>query len=127
LLHKTDAFELVAMHWAPGSVSPIHDHGASRCWVVMLEGALDVDNYDRLDDGSEPKALIRMSSHVRVARGELDHRLNWRELHRVRNASDASAFSVQVYAAPQFDFTIVDGDSFECRRVLAKYDAVYDL
>lgn len=127
LLRKSARFELVAMRWAPGSVSPIHDHGLSRCWVVMLEGTLDIDNYERLDDGASFTANLRHTSQTRLAIGDLDHRLDWRELHRVRNAAVIDALSLQIYAAPQVDFTIVDEATMECRRSLPKYDVCFEL
>ena len=127
LLRKTPEFELVAMQWAPGSVSPIHDHGNSRCWVAILKGALDVENYDRLDDGLSPIANLQHTFDVRLVPGQLDHRLNWRELHRVRNGMSESTFSLQLYAAPQVDYTVVDHETMQCRRELPAYDCVFDL
>ena len=127
LLSKTTEFELVAMQWAPGSVSPIHDHGNSRCWVAILEGALDVENYDRLDDGFSPIADLRHTFDVHLIPGQLDHRLNWRELHRVRNSMPESTFSLQLYAAPQVDYTVVDHESMQCGRALPVYDSIFDL
>jgi cysteine dioxygenase len=126
-LMRTPQFELVAMQWAAGSVSPIHDHGDSRCWVVILEGALDVDNYERLDDCTGTRARIRPISSVTVKQGELDHRLNRRELHRVRNTGSASAFSLQVYSEPLTYYTTVDERTGECGRLDAKYEATFDL
>ncbi len=127
LLRRTDDFELVAMLWAAGSASPIHDHGDSRCWVVVLEGDLEVENYDRLDDGTTEMARLEKSMRNTIASGVLDHRANWRELHRVCNLSDASVYSLQLYAAPQTDFTIVDERTSICSRALPKYDSTFTL
>jgi len=127
LLRKTPQFELVAMRWAPGAVSPIHDHGRSRCWVVILEGTLDVQNYNRLDDGFNPIAKLQHTFDVRLNAGELDHRLDWRELHRVHNHSPQSTFSLQLYAAPQGDYTVVDAETMHCTRALPAYDSIFDL
>ena len=120
LLARTDEYELVSIHWAPGCVSAIHDHGASRCWVVLLEGTLEIDNFDRLDDGAEI-ARIHHASSATMRQGQLDHRLNWRELHRVRNTARASAYSLQLYAAPLTQYTIVNERTHACTRV-ASYD-----
>ena len=127
LLRKTNAFELVAMQWSAGAVSPIHDHGESRCWVVMLDGALDVENYDRVDDGLSSTATLVRTADMRLTPGVLDHRLNWRELHRVRNASPQSVYSVQLYAAPQIDYAVVDEATMLCRRAFPTYDSTFDL
>ncbi|MDE2481509.1 MAG: cysteine dioxygenase family protein [bacterium] len=126
LLEKRDDYELVAMLWAPASRSPIHDHGDSRCWVVVLEGAIDVDNYERLDD-DERTPNLRPTSNERVARGSIDHRLNDRELHRVQNRTDAPAFSLQLYASPLGEYTIADDLTGLWRRMPSHYDAIFDL
>lgn len=126
LLYKTSGFELVAMLWAPQSVSPIHDHGESRCWVVVMEGMLDVDNYDRRDEHAMTADIVRASS-VTVKRGELDHRLSWRELHRVRNTGTANAYSLQLYAPSLTTYTVVQEETGICRTVPALYDSLFDL
>ncbi|MDQ2865873.1 MAG: cysteine dioxygenase family protein [Candidatus Eremiobacteraeota bacterium] len=121
-LRNTAEFELVAMQWAANSASPIHDHGASRCWIVMLEGALDVESFDRLDDGSTSHAFIESRSRAVIKTGNLDHRMSWRELHRVKNLTDASAYSLQLYAGPQSEYAIVDGTTYECSRAKPVHD-----
>lgn len=127
LLRKTTEFELVAMQWAPGCVSPIHDHGSSRCWVALLDGTLDVENYDRLDDRSTRYARLRLVSTNAVSKGALDHRMNWRELHRVRNTRADSAISLQLYATPLATYTVVDAASGACSSLTSHYDATFDL
>lgn len=126
LLQKTGDFELVGMHWAPGSLSAIHDHGDSRCWVVVMEGMLDVDNYDRHDDGGLQADLTHGSS-IEVVRGDLDHRLNRRELHKVRNTRDCSAYSLQLYSPSLTEYTVVNEQTGICSKAAALYDAVFDL
>lgn len=126
-LIRNDRFEMIAMCWAPGSVSPIHDHGDSRCWVVILEGALDVDNYERLDDLHGEIADIKHLSSMRLESGTLDHRYNRRELHKVRNTQPDSTYSLQIYAAPLTYYTTVDETTGRCGRLEAKYEAVFDL
>ncbi len=126
LLEKTDEYEVIAMLWAPGSVSPIHDHGDSRCWVIVLEGSLDVENYDRLDE-REPLARLRHSGTAHFEAGALDHRLTARELHRVRNLGEIGTYSLQLYAKPLGTFTIVDDLTGLCRAMQPHYDAVVDL
>jgi predicted metal-dependent enzyme (double-stranded beta helix superfamily) len=126
LLYKCEDYELVAMRWEPGSRTPIHDHGDSRCWVVMMDGAFHVDSYDRTDAGGD-HATLQHTSSMRIVRGELDHRLGWRELHRVLNNDEVAAYSVQLYAAPIVDYLVIDDATGIVQRVAAKYDALYDL
>lgn len=126
-LMRSDRFELVAMQWASGALSPIHDHGTSRCWVVILEGALEIDNYERLDDLSGPRAILEHVSSTHVNAGQLDHRYGQRELHKVRNAGAESTYSLQLYAAPLTHYTTVDESTGLCGRLEAAYESVYDL
>lgn len=126
LLVKRPEFELVAMQWAPGSVSELHDHGDSRCWVALVEGALDVDNYERRDPRGTHAELTHTSS-IRVAAGEVDHRLNWRELHRVCNTGDVSAYSLQIYSPALSEYHVFDAKTGSFTTALAYCDATYDL
>ena len=126
LLKKTNGFELVAMQWAPSSLSALHDHGDARCWVVVLDGALDVDNFDRLDDGEE-RAQIAHRGRLVVARGDVDHRLSRRELHRVHNARPESAYSLQLYSPEIGAYNVINERTGECTSVVAKYDAIVEL
>jgi cysteine dioxygenase len=116
-LARTPAYEIVAMLWAPGSVSPIHDHGTSRCWVVMLAGTLDVVNFACAGDGS---ATIHQTERLVLNPGDIDHRLGPGELHRVSNP-DASegAYSLQLYARPLTTYSIVDANSHQRRTATA--------
>ncbi len=107
-LQRHAEFEIVAMLWAPGSRSPIHDHGDSRCWVVMLDGKLDVENFERLDDGRNAVAELRALVPSRLTPGAIDRRSGPKELHRVSNPFERPAYSLQLYAAALGAYTIVD-------------------
>lgn len=120
-LHATPHYEIIAMQWAPGSVSPIHDHGRSHCWVLMLEGTLHVENFQRDDPAASPVVLRPTGENVLRA-GELDYRNGPLELHRVRNPAESTAFSLQLYAEPIGTYTIVDPHSRTSRLVTATCD-----
>jgi len=126
-LEKTDAYELVIMQWAPGSLSAIHDHGNSRCWVAMLEGMLDVENFLRLDDERDGYAGLQAESTFRLKAGDLDCRSGPKELHRVRNAANRPAFSLQLYAAPLSTYSIVDERTGRCITGVSQFDSILDL
>jgi predicted metal-dependent enzyme (double-stranded beta helix superfamily) len=119
-------FEIVAMQWAAGSVSPIHDHGESRCWVLMLEGSLYVENFDREDDGSG-EVSIRQSGTLHINAGELDFRGSPRELHRVVNSSSETAYSLQLYALPISTYNVFEEHTNVSRAVSATCDLLLDL
>jgi predicted metal-dependent enzyme (double-stranded beta helix superfamily) len=114
----TPRFEIVAMNWTAGAVSPIHDHGASRCWVLMLEGTLEVENFAR---DVTPRS-VHASERLTLRQGDLDHRLGPTELHRVANPAAQSAFSLQLYAAPIATYSIFDPKTYQERIVPAICD-----
>jgi predicted metal-dependent enzyme (double-stranded beta helix superfamily) len=113
------------MSWAPKSFSPIHDHGSSRCWVLMLEGKLDVENF--VCSETTPALVrppeIRAAERILLEPGELDRRLGPTELHRVGNPDpNGYAFSLQLYAAPLTTYAIVDPVTHVRRIVTAACD-----
>jgi hypothetical protein len=122
-LAATSAYEVVAMNWAPKSISPIHDHGASRCWVLVLEGSLDVQNFACPDPDRSGPVEIREAERLVLQAGDIDHRLGPSELHRVSNPHPADyAFSLQLYAAPLSTYSIVDARTRVRRIVTAASD-----
>ncbi len=126
LLRKNRDYELVAMLWAPGCTSPIHDHADSRCWVLVMDGTIDVTNFARLDEGGDV-ARLQPAQEQRLSKGARDQRLNWRELHRVGNSGEANAYTLQVYAPQLREYQVVDEATGLVRRVPGLYDTVVDL
>jgi len=121
-LLRMPRYEIVVMRWSPGSISPIHDHGTSDCWVLMMEGALEVENFNRDDDGSGTVVELRPAEKISLALGDVDHRGGPRELHRVRNATEDMAYTLQLYSEPIHSYTVVDAHSRQSRIVTATCD-----
>ncbi|MBV8374987.1 MAG: cysteine dioxygenase family protein [Candidatus Eremiobacteraeota bacterium] len=119
----TPRYEVVAMQWSPGATSPIHDHGRSRCWVLMLEGTLEVENYRRECEAATDPIGLRETGRIVLRPGDVDYRVGPHELHRVTNPATQSAFSLQLYAEPIARYTVVDAHTLASRVV----DAVCDL
>jgi predicted metal-dependent enzyme (double-stranded beta helix superfamily) len=121
-LLRAPRYEVVVMRWSPGSISPIHDHGKSDCWVLMMEGALEVENFDRDEDGSSAVVDLRPAGKMSLGLGDVDHRGGPCELHRVRNATAATAYTLQLYSEPIHTYTVVDARSRQSRIVTASCD-----
>jgi predicted metal-dependent enzyme (double-stranded beta helix superfamily) len=119
-------FEIVVMQWAAGSVSPIHDHGASRCCVLMLEGSLDVENFER-DLENENGIVLRPTGTLSLKTDDLDCRNGPTELHRVVNSSSETAYTLQLYSAPITTYNVYEEHSNTSRVVTANCDLVIDL
>lgn len=120
-----DRFELLLLNWARGSASDIHDHGGQHCWLAVVDGVLELENYDRLDDGKrEGRAeIVRRDSAILEA-GQLDLRSGPFDIHRVSNVGAQSAVSLHVYARPLRTFVAYDEFSQRCRSVHSRYDAI---
>jgi predicted metal-dependent enzyme (double-stranded beta helix superfamily) len=115
-------FEVVAMHWAPGSISPIHDHGLSRCWVLLMEGSLEVENFERESAPDTNPVELRETGRLTLRAGDLDHRLGPSELHRVCNPSREGTYSLQLYARPIDEYRVIDEHTRHSRIVRAISD-----
>lgn len=121
-----DRFELLLLNWARGSVSEIHDHGGQHCWLAVIDGALELENYDRLDDDGkcEGRAAIVPRDSAILEAGALDLRSGPFDIHRVANAGAKPAVSLHVYARPLRYFGVYDEFAQRCRAVRARYDAI---
>ncbi|HEX3671597.1 MAG TPA: cysteine dioxygenase family protein [Candidatus Cybelea sp.] len=118
-------FEIVLLNWAEGAVSPIHDHGGQHCWMYVLEGAIDVADYARLDAGEVPGyAHVEPTGSCRLGVGEIDLRSGPYDLHRVSAAGSAPAVSLHVYAAPLRQYLVYDENARRCQAAFGRYDAI---
>jgi cysteine dioxygenase len=123
--YNDELFEVVLLNWAPGSASPIHDHGRQSCWMLVLEGRLRVDDYVRLDGAD-------VAGHARVCPGEsrvleaggLDLRSRPFDLHRVAASGESKAVSLHVYSRPLRTFFVYDELAERCESAIGTYDAV---
>jgi cysteine dioxygenase len=126
--YRDTGFEVAVLNWDKGATSPVHDHGDQRCWMLVLEGSLRVDDYARLDAGD-----VAGYAHVerRGARmlevGDMDLRSGRFDLHRVSACPDVPAVSLHVYAGPLREFLVYDEYARQCQRVYGNYDEVLPL
>lgn len=123
--YRDDRFEVLLLNWAPGAASALHDHGGQHCWLIVLEGRLDIDDYVRLDAGERPgRARIDPRGTRMLERGGLDLRSGRFDLHRVRARHDAPAVSLHVYSQPLQKFQIYDPAGERCETAFGNYDDV---
>lgn len=92
-------FVVIAMVWPPNSGGRPHDHGT---WgvVAVAEGEVEITNFERDDDGSDPVfAVLRPLGSVRAAPGAIATVLPPHEdFHAVRNAlPDRTAVTLHTY------------------------------
>jgi 3-mercaptopropionate dioxygenase len=91
-------FSLLALIWAPGQVTPIHDH---ICWCVVgvLEGREREQRFS-LRQNSDGQRWLATTTDVMVMPGEVSRLTPPEEnIHQVRNAGGELAISLHVYGA----------------------------
>ena len=118
-------FEVLLLNWAPGAVSAIHDHGDQHCWMIVLNGRLEVEDYTRLDAGDVAGyAHVEPCGGSLLEPGEMDLRSGRFDLHRVAATADAPAVSLHVYSGPLRSYLIYDELARRCDLARGTYDAV---
>jgi predicted metal-dependent enzyme (double-stranded beta helix superfamily) len=126
--YRDPCFEVLLLNWAPGSASAIHDHGDQHCWMLVLEGNLDVDDYARLDSGETPGyAHVERCGTRRLEPGGMDLRSGRFDLHRVTATHDSRAVTLHVYSGPLRKFLVYDEFERRCHSTGAFYDQILRL
>lgn len=94
-------FSLRMFLWDPGEYTQVHDHGS---WGVIgpVTGELEVINYTREDDGSDPSfARLSESERLRLRPGETAHTFPLNEgIHKIGNPTDTTMLSLSLYGNP---------------------------
>ncbi len=123
--YRDNRFEILLLNWAPGAASPVHDHGDQHCWMFVLDGRLQVDDYVRLDAGDVPGlARVEPRGSQTIGAGRMDLRSGPFDLHRVSATREARAVSLHVYAGPLRRYLVYDEAAERCETVVGSYDEV---
>jgi predicted metal-dependent enzyme (double-stranded beta helix superfamily) len=99
LLHRDPdlRYTAVVMTWGPGQGTPLHDHAGIWCVEAVVEGAMEVTQFDLLDDKG---ALCRFErqSHVHAEVGVSGCLIPPFEYHVLQNAyPDRTSMTLHVY------------------------------
>jgi predicted metal-dependent enzyme (double-stranded beta helix superfamily) len=89
---------VLAMLWKPKSASPVHDHAS---WATMgtFESAIEVTNYDRVDDGADPgRADLKVREVLDASVGQVEVVLPPKvDIHRMANPTDKVTITIHTY------------------------------
>jgi predicted metal-dependent enzyme (double-stranded beta helix superfamily) len=99
-LYRSDehGYCVVAMTWAPGQGTPIHDHCGMWCVEGVWSGALEVVQYERLDDQGGHCRFQAVGS-IQAGPGSAGSLIPPHEYHTIRNPSDSDvAVSLHIYS-----------------------------
>src|SRR2546428_9065534 len=98
LLHRSDAlgYTAVVMTWAPGQQTPLHDHAGIWCVEGVVEGRMDVTQYDLVEESAD---LFRFEAKgcVHAAVGSAGCLIPPFEYHILANALDRPSITLHVY------------------------------
>ncbi|MCB9265953.1 MAG: methyltransferase domain-containing protein [Lewinellaceae bacterium] len=103
LIYQEGNFEMMAMSWAPGDFSAIHDHGHTQWGAVQVFGPAEHATF-RVDEGR-----ISTLSRVQFKPGDavgVSHTL----VHQMGNPTDEYFQTLHVYGRPE-DIENVTGDA----------------
>ena len=107
MLYRDDTFEVLALCWAPGTASTIHNHSQQDCWMHIHRGSLCLEDFGLENPAHRGKVgvdiVVRREGKIaRAPMGTVDHRGADNEIHRVINCRSfkSRAVSIHVYARP---------------------------
>lgn len=90
-------YSVIAMTWAPGQGTPIHDHDGAWCVEGVWHGRLDITEYEPRERDGERWRFTRKDT-TQAHPGSTASLLPPHEYHTVRNPDpDAIAVSLHVY------------------------------
>jgi hypothetical protein len=98
------------MYWPPGHATLPHDHGGHWGIEIVLDGALDIDEF--VGCGNPETPSLTPTRRLRLTPGEAALFTGARYVHRCRNLSNASpALTLHVYGGVLDAFTTFDRDT----------------
>jgi len=104
---------VVAMTWAPGQGTPIHDHCGLWCVEGVWQGQLEITRYELEEEDGE-RARFTQYETLMAGAGSAGSLLPPHEYHTIRNPSpDRIAISLHVYQKEMgtcATFTPIEGD-----------------
>jgi len=102
---RKDNYELILLCWEPGQETPIHCHGGQECWVYMIDGMLEEQNYQILNE-----ALV-LQDQSRMRKGERSFMSDMMGYHSLANISPERSMSLHLYMNPIDECTIYNSET----------------
>jgi predicted metal-dependent enzyme (double-stranded beta helix superfamily) len=98
LLHRDDTlgYTAVVMTWGPGQGTPLHDHAGIWCVEGVVEGRMDVTQYDLVEEG-HASCRFEARGCVHAAVGSAGCLIPPFDYHTLANAIDEPSITLHVY------------------------------
>ena len=127
LIYKCGLFELLAICWEAGQVSPIHNHQGQNCWMGVPLGKLAVQNYDVVKIDGAGHCELREAERLVMDPGHPSSVDNDRPIHAVLNLPEYGqrAVSLHVYSRPYDRCLVYSLNESSYREVPLFYDSEY--
>jgi 3-mercaptopropionate dioxygenase len=129
LLHRDDAlgYTAVVMTWGPGQRTPLHDHAGIWCVEGVVEGRMDVTQFDLIEEAAAPGGAYRFEAKgcVHAAVGSAGCLIPPFEYHVLANALDVPSITLHVYGGEMTTchvFEPADGGRYVRRERVLSYD-----
>jgi predicted metal-dependent enzyme (double-stranded beta helix superfamily) len=101
LLHRDDdlGYTAVVMTWGPGQRTPLHDHAGIWCVEGVVEGRMDVTQFDLVEETPGDGGAYRFEAKgcVHAAVGSAGCLIPPFEYHVLANALDEPSITLHVY------------------------------
>ncbi len=98
LLHRNDAlgYTAVVMTWGPGQQTPLHDHAGIWCVEGVVEGRMDVTQYDLVEE-SPDAYRFEAKGCVHATVGSAGCLIPPFEYHVLANALETPSITLHIY------------------------------
>jgi len=100
LIHQDDrlGYTIMAMTWAPGQATPVHDHAGMWCVEAVWSGEIEVVQYELVDQHDDRFALEPRTT-MRTGVGSAGSLIPPHEYHTIANPSSKKpAVTIHIYA-----------------------------
>jgi predicted metal-dependent enzyme (double-stranded beta helix superfamily) len=98
LLHRNDdlGYTAVVMTWGPGQCTPLHDHAGIWCVEGVVEGRMDVTQYDLVEESADAYRF-EAKGCVHASVGSAGCLIPPFEYHVLANALDQPSITLHIY------------------------------
>jgi len=96
LVSCNDQYELMILCWEPGQETPIHDHGESEGYLLLLQGSLTEQIYHQ----NEKKTSLTLVKEQTLSSGEASVINESVGYHKLANKSKERVVSFHLYYKP---------------------------
>ena len=100
VIKRTQHYEIVAICWRPGQLTPIHDHKGSDCAFLILEGVSTerIFEIDQLGKAVHPSTRHYSPGEICAAEEP--------DIHQVVNEQESELVNLHIYTPPLSEFMI---------------------